>query len=335
MSFAKKAFKAIDKNPIGHKLAVARRGALDALADPASVTKAPYQFIDRSHGSLSMCMILAGYKPTLWDDVFARLAAALPDDFDVCVLSSGLFDERLDAIAAEHGWSYLSTEVNQLANIQNKAIELHRCATWIYKVDEDIFVTEGLFEGLREGLERVSSTTCWRPAFAAPLLNVNTYTSIRLLDLVGLTEDFKAQGLCEVAYTDGITHNTALLEDARVSRYMWGESQEVLADIDVLAGALALQPFSYSLCPGRFSIGVILFSRATWEAFDHFPVNGRKIGLGDDEEHVAMFACLTGRPILVCENLLAGHLGYGPQTEDMLAYHAAHPEIFSFKGDVK
>ena len=113
---------------------------------------------------------------------------------------------------------------------------------------------------------------------------------------------------------------------------MWGESQDVLADIDVLAGALALQPFRYSLCPGRFSIGVILFERATWEAFDHFPVNGRKNGLGDDEEHVAKFACLTGRPILICENTLAGHLGYGPQTQDMLAYHEDHPDTFAFKG---
>ena len=33
MSFAKKAIKAIDANPVGHKLMVARRGALDALAD--------------------------------------------------------------------------------------------------------------------------------------------------------------------------------------------------------------------------------------------------------------------------------------------------------------
>lgn len=332
MSFAKKAFKAIDANPVGHKLMVARRGALDALADPRAVTKAPYQFIDRSHGAESMCMILAGYKPTLWDDVFARLAHAVPGDFDVCVLSSGLFDERLAIIAEQHGWSYLSTEVNQLANIQNKAIELHPNATWIYKVDEDIFTTEGLFEGLRAGYERVSTTTCWRPSFAAPILNVNTYTSLRLLDLCGLTEDFVAQGMCEAAYTDGITHNTGLLEDPRVARYMWGESQDVLSDIDVLAGALALQPFRYSLCPGRFSIGVILFERSTWEAFDHFPVNGRKNGLGDDEEHVAKFACLTGRPILICENTLAGHLGYGPQTQEMLAYHEDHPETFAFKG---
>lgn len=332
MSFAKKAFKAVDANPVGHKLMVARRGALDALADPKAVTKSPYRFIDRSRGSASMCMILAGYKPSLWDDVFARLANAVPDDFDVCVLSSGLFDERLEKVAEQYGWSYLSTEVNQLAHIQNKAIELHPEAQWVYKVDEDIFVTEGLFEGLRAGYERVSATTCWRPSFAAPILNVNTYTSLRLLDLCGLTEDFVAQGLCEAAYTDGITHNTGLLEDPRVARYMWGESQDVLADIDVLAGALALQPFRYSLCPGRFSIGVILFERATWEAFDRFPVNARKNGLGDDEEHVAKFACLTGRPILICENLLAGHLGYGPQTQDMLAYHEGHPAVFACKG---
>ena len=332
MSLAKKAFKAIDANPLGHKLAVARRGALDALADPHAVTKAPYRFIDRSRGCESMCMILAGYKPSLWDDVFARLAHTLPADIDVCVLSSGLFDDRLAEIAEQHGWSYLSTEVNQLANIQNKAIESHPKATWIYKVDEDIFVTEGLFEGLREGYERVSATTCWRPSFAAPILNVNTYTSIRLLELCGLVESFEAQDLCEAAYTDGITHNTGLLEDPRVARYMWGESEDVLADIDVLAGALALQPVRYSLCPGRFSIGVILFERATWEAFDHFPVNGRKNGLGDDEEHVAKYACLTGRPILICENHLAGHLGYGPQTQEMLAYHEAHPDVFACKG---
>ncbi|MBQ3451999.1 MAG: hypothetical protein IJG32_07020, partial [Selenomonadaceae bacterium] len=105
-------------------------------------------FIDRRKNSNYLLMILAGYKSFLYEDVFARVKAFTPKHFDVCVISSGLFDETLNKIAAENDWSYLSTIENNMPLIQNLTIMLHPQAKFIYKMDEDIFITEGVFDTL-------------------------------------------------------------------------------------------------------------------------------------------------------------------------------------------
>ncbi|MBQ9496837.1 MAG: hypothetical protein IJR52_04595, partial [Selenomonadaceae bacterium] len=95
-----------------------------------------------------MLMILAGYKPFLFEDVFARVKSFTPKQFDVCILFSGLFDETLNKIAAENSWSYLSTAQNNIPFVQNLAIMLHAQAEFLFKMDEDIFITAGVFNTL-------------------------------------------------------------------------------------------------------------------------------------------------------------------------------------------
>ncbi len=41
-----------------------------------------YNFVDKSNGRKKMCMVLAGYKQTIWDDVFSRLKAYIPENID-------------------------------------------------------------------------------------------------------------------------------------------------------------------------------------------------------------------------------------------------------------
>lgn len=108
------------------------------------------RFEDRRRGASKACFVLSGYKEFLWDIVFERLKRFVPDDVDVCILSSGLYSDRLARIAWENGWSYLSTELNDITLVQNIAIDLFRNAEWIYKMDEDIFVTQGCFETLMQ-----------------------------------------------------------------------------------------------------------------------------------------------------------------------------------------
>ncbi len=93
-------------------------------------------------------MILAGYKPFLYEDVFARVKAFTSKHYDVCIISSGLFDDRLNELAAQNDWSYLSTAQNNILLIQNLAIMLHEQAELLFKIDEDIFITEGVFDTL-------------------------------------------------------------------------------------------------------------------------------------------------------------------------------------------
>lgn len=290
-----------------------------------------FEFIDRSMGSERLCIVLAGYKNALWKDVFSRLKAYLPEDFDVCILTSGLDNQELKDMCERNGWSYLSTRINQLSYIQNLSIELHPHAQWILKMDEDVFVTEGFFDSLFLTYNEVLDNSFYVPAFASPMLNVNCYSFLTLLRKTGLIDDFCRQGFGEIKLTDGLAHHVHILEDPAIARYLWGETQPVLADIDALQRRFLAEKSGYEICPYRFSIGCILFTRETWEDMEKFPIR-HKIGLGDDETHIGFHAFFTGRVIVVDTNCIVGHLGYGPQTKEMLQFYEDHREIFALKG---
>ncbi len=280
-----------------------------------------------------MCMVLAGYKEPIWDDVFARLKAYVPDNVDVCVLSSGLFNEKLNVICEENNWSYLSTKKNQLCYIQNLAIELHPNAEWIYKIDEDIFLTQGFFEKLMETWVYVEKNTDASPSIIAPLINVNGYTYVRLLDKCVLRDAFISR-FGDIKYSSGIEHHKWIRDSEDFARYMWGSEEKKLADIDGLTQKLSSEEPSMSYCPVRFSIGAILFRRDFWDEMEGFPVDSGS-GLGVDEESICWFAMNNSRPIVINENVVVGHLGFGPQTDAMMKYYRQNPALFALKGSVK
>lgn len=333
MSTKESLYSLINSTAFGQAFLEARRNLRDTKTKPEELLRSGYDFVDRSRGLEKLCIVLAGYKQPLWNEVFGRLAAALPDDVDVCIMTSGLKNEELMAIAERNGWSYLSTERNHLSLIQNRAIELHPKAQWIYKIDEDMFLTKGFFEILLDTYRAVRDDGFYEPAFVSPLINVSCYGHIRLLEKVGLIDDFRSTGLTNVKVTDGLHHNHQVLQNPEVAKYLWGATQPVLRDLDALTERFSADPLSYTICPVRYSIGAILFSRASWDEFGHFPLTfvGSEFGLGDDEEHICNYACFTGRAMVVSENVVAGHLGYGPQSKEMTAYYLAHQTDFALK----
>lgn len=292
-----------------------------------------YSFINRSNGAQQMCMILAGYKCAIWEDVFQRIVDAIPSYIDVCIMSSGLYDSKLDDISKKNKWSYLYTKKNQISAIQNLAIELHPNAKWIYKIDEDIFLTRGFFERLMESWLYVEKSTDACPSIVAPLINVNGYTYSKILDKCELREKYE-QKYGNVKYSSGIEHHKWTREDGDFARYMWGSDEDKLADIDELTRQFNQGPLAISFCPVRFSIGAILFNRDFFEEMGGFPVDSGN-GLGIDEERICWFAMNNARPIVVNENIVVGHLGFGPQTTAMMQYYGQNPNIFKSKGIVK
>ena len=86
MSFKNAVYDAINSRKLGRAFLRARR---DIRGDEAvrAIQSGTHDFIDRSKGYEKLCIILAGYKPTLWEDVFGRLAAFIPDDIDVCIMT--------------------------------------------------------------------------------------------------------------------------------------------------------------------------------------------------------------------------------------------------------
>lgn len=336
MGFKEALYSAINSNGFGSALLEARRICRQEKKVEA-VRLSGHRFVDRSTGSDKLCIVLAGYKEPLWDNVFSRLAYAAPKDMDICIMTSGLENEQLAHIAEENGWSYLSTEVNHLSLIQNLAIELHPSARWIFKLDEDMFLPQMFFEPLIETYKLVEHDSYYLPAFVSPLINVSCYGHIRLLEKCGLIDDFRLANLSDVKVTDGIHHNKRVLEDVAVARYLWGETQPVLRDVDALTSRFMAEGLSYTICSTRYSIGAILFTRDAWDEFGRFPLTfvGSDFGLGDDEEHICHYACFTGRAMVVSENVVVGHLGYGPQTKGMLEYYATHEDWFAMSDDVE
>jgi len=298
---------------------------LDSLKREAPWTsKLPYElrdqymFCDRQKGYQKLCIVLAGYKPQLWDSIFERIRKFLPGRIDVCVMTSGIRSHSLMDLCEKYGWSYLSTRQNKLTRIQNLAIYLHPHAQHIYKLDEDVFITEGYFDLLYQTYQQAENEIPYEIAFAAPLIPVNGYGYVRILRKCNLQKDWEERFGAAI-YTDGKHHHSAILEQGAAARYMWGETQPVLRDLDRLSALFAAEPPSYTLCPIRFSIGAILFSRQAWLEWGLFPVDWTN-GIGLDEEHLAHVCMFHGKAAVISENALAGHLAFGPQEQEMLSY---------------
>ena len=75
--------------------------------------------------------------------------------------------------------------------IQNIAMEYYQNAEWFYKLDEDIFLTEGTLESMMKTFARVQELEPCNVGVVAPLIPLNGYGYIRILDKLGLRERYE------------------------------------------------------------------------------------------------------------------------------------------------
>jgi len=269
----------------------------------------PFTFVNRSQGREQLVIIVAGFKPEFWPIVFPRLRAFIPRDYDVCIVCPGCEHEELDRIATESGWSLLATVQNRLALAQNLAIREHTAARFIHKFDEDIVIPEGYFAGIEACSEQIHADDRWYPGIIVPLLNVNGFTSRIFLDQCGKTKEFVNQfGSARQACMD-----TPFWTEAAAAQFLW----ECSRPFDKVADSVAQRPMTYSACPHRFSIGAFYIERVMWEKMQGFTVASSG-ELGAEEVDLCAFCTIESYPISVCENVLAGHLGFGGQTAQMV-----------------
>ena len=285
-----------------------------------------YSFDDRSSGSDRMVLVLAGYKPALWDAVFARLERFAPKGADVCVATAGRSVAQLREMCRERGWSYLSTRRNNVALVQNMAIRLHKSARWIYKMDEDIFLTEGVFERMMAAYLSAPEKLLAEVGFVSPLIPLNGYGHVRLLLRLGLKSAWESR-FGRLVYTDGLTDHTAILSDPASARFMWGETEPGLRGIDALNRLVSQDEGRLSACPYRYSVGFILFERSMWEKMKYFYVTVSGTGLGIDEEQICNYCMMHAKAMVVAEDAVVGHFSYGPQTASMLDYMKSNAEF--------
>ena len=285
-----------------------------------------YKFENRSKNKDTICMILAGYKEFTWDIVFKRIKEFSNDDIDICIVSSGLYSERLSKIAKINGWSYLSTKRNCVTLAQNMVLKLFPNANYIFKLDEDIFITKHFFKTLKTTFDEVQKKGEYNVGFIAPILPINGYCHVVLLKKLGLVEYYE-QHFEKVKYAAG--GDRMIENNVDVARFMWGENN-LIPHIDDLDKLLNDSEFSYSASTVRFSIGAILYTRQLWKDMHYFKVGVTK-GMGVDEVQICEFCITNSKAMVVSENTCAGHLSFGPQNNMMEEFYKLHQDNFSIK----
>lgn len=265
-----------------------------------------YEFIDRSRSKEKLLMILAGYKEYLWDSIFTRVKKYVADDIDVCIMTAGYENEVLKNLCEKEGWSYLYTYENKLSLTQNLTIKVHPAAKWIYKMDEDIFITEGLFEELLDTYLLIEKEKVYEPGIVAPLMAVNSYGYRRVLEYEDRLAEYNKR------FGDAILGRGNIFIDKEIAKYLW----ELTLPVNGFADKLKKKGTKYSICHTRFSIGCFLMGRAVWEEMGGFKIAPEGV-LGVDEEYLCKWCMDTSRAIVVAERAYAGHFAYGPQTAGM------------------
>ena len=282
------------------------------------------QFTDCRKGSEYLLIVLAGYKEFVWESVFGRLRAFVPKDIDVCIVTSGLVNSGLQDMCEEYQWSYLSTSRNNVSMAVNTAIWKHSDAQYVYKMDEDIFLTKGVFEILKDTYQAVSEKGRYEVGFVTPLIPINGYGHVRLLEIFDAV-DLWQERFGELKYTN-LTHHRNICENPETARFMWGEGNQAMNDLDRMQQILSHREFCYSICPIRYSIGFILFHRNSWIRMEGFPAVVGNMGM--DEEAFCQFCVLHSYAMIVAENAVVGHLAFGPQNKAMEQYYYDNKERF-------
>lgn len=280
-------------------------------------------FFDRKQGKEYLCIILAGYKEFLYPTFFERIEKCCEANIDICVVSSGVYSEKLKSICERNNWSYLSTKENNVALIQNVAIQLHPDAKYIFKIDEDIFITKNFFSNMIRAYNHAGEGD-YEPGIVAPLIPINGYGNVRILDMLGLREIFEKK-FEKPKHMAGV--HRMVESNPEVAKFFWGEGGYV-PKIDDMNEMAVNRQLEERPCSIKFSIGAILFARKLWTDMGYFNVDRSGNAMGVDEIQITEFCLSSSRPIMVSENVVVGHLSFGTQNEIMKQYYMMNPDKF-------
>lgn len=285
-----------------------------------------YIFDNRSNNSSKLLLVLAGYKEAFWDDVFKRVQNFVPNDFDICIISSGVNNPSLRQIAKDNNWSYLSCKKNNINLTQNTAISLFPNANIIVKMDEDIFLTEHAIENITKHYTQWKKEAEYEVGVVSPLINVNGYAYLRLLKKFNAISAYEKQFGRPRYYG----RFQPIEEDYRAAEFMWGNDQ-VLPDIDTMNKLCNENEGKYTVIPVRLSIGCFVMSRDYWKKMNGFPVHRFTSDFARDEEAINKNATILSQAMLMDESTVVGHLGFGNQTSKMTEFYHNNHQLFKLK----
>ena len=123
-----------------------------------------YVFDNRQRGCDNLLLVLMGFQPVYWDVILDRVnrnISQFDEPIDVCLcVPCGLNNEvwgKVQRLAENYGFSSLYIYDDLLAQAQNTAIKLHPHAQWIYKIDEDIILSDHYLQKLKQKYRRVEN----------------------------------------------------------------------------------------------------------------------------------------------------------------------------------
>lgn len=280
-----------------------------------------YTFENRIKGKKKLCFVLSGYKNYLWNNVFKRLKENAPDDVEICLCSAGKYVDELSVIAQKNNWSYLYTDINSVSLIQNICISLYKDAEWIFKMDEDMFITSGIFKNLIKTANEIKNSDIYEFGLCSPLIPVNAIGYRFVL------EKYKSLQIFENKFGKALLGGCPQREiekNPEAAKFMW--SHEGIPQLDQMAKDMQNEK-EYQICNTRLSIGFILFHRELWEKMQGFIVYGN-MDLGVDEEDINAYCINNSKIMAISMNSVAGHFGFGKQTNEMKKFYIENPEQF-------
>jgi hypothetical protein len=273
-------------------------------------TRTAFRFIDRQRGHKHLLLVIAGYKRPLWPYFFDRLERFLPSNIDVCIVCPGFTEHPdLEKKCQDEDWSILLCYQNKISKAKNVAILNHPKAQLIYKIDEDIMITERFFEGMATLFRQADENPEFHLGYVAPLLNVNGYSYHRLLDLRDQKKRYESRFGPATSACVGIE----AWSNGEAAEFLW----DIIEPLDESATALYQNGERYTICPHRFSIGAFLFPRSLWENLNYFK-HGDEAYLGMEEVQLAEYCAREALQVVVSDEILVGHFSFGPQYHRML-----------------
>lgn len=284
-----------------------------------------YVFENRKEDKAKLLYILAGYKLELWQDVSNRLKKYLPNDIDVCILSSGKYVEQLSKCAEENGWSYLSTSVNDVAIIQNIVIKLFEKATYIYKMDEDIFITRDCFVKMYGALLKAQNDGV-EVGFVGPIIPLHTNGHL-FLKQFSLEEEYKKR-IGVRCVPGGRWTNRGYATNPRIPEFLWSAG-----NIDELNKLIEKNGNKYIITPIKYAICFILFERKLYEDMGGFNVvpETRSAGVNGDEGQIMEYCMHHCKCTIVAGNTLCGHFSYPDQEREMMRFKKENASLFELR----
>ena len=283
-----------------------------------------YLVLNNKKNYSNLLIIVAWYQEYLYDKVLSRVYNNMEDDIDVCIVTPWKKDETLIKYCKNFWRSYLYTKDNKLSLAQNIAIKLHNHAKFIYKMDEDIFITKWFFSNLKEKYNLAIKSSEYIPWAITPVLNINIFSYPFFLNSIWKKQEYER--LFWSIKQEWCKEWNNIWNSWEVAKYIRTNSlpidkvqEEFFKEIDIQK--------KYITNSVRYSIWCFMFPRYIWENMGGFDV-AFEWWLWKEEMQFLSYSVNESRPIILCENSLCWHFSFGPQKKEMKEFFEKNKDLF-------